>query len=743
MAINVTFNGSTIFKPGAYSKVEIDLGGGFPLSPAGIMAIIGEADRGRPASEEAEIKNNVFSPEQIPEIREKYGTGTLVDAAAFAFSPATDGAIPSGAQALYIIKTNQSDQASLDLAATYGTVRSREFGVGGNRVTYKNVLVAETPASEASSVSFDEVASLSAGNAFDLSINGGAQNTFTFPGGITSNADLASQLADGGNWSGGLPTGITITVSGSDGASIVTFTQDTLTTAHQLGWGRSFELAESSGTPLASMNLTAALIVPAVEPSATITLRQTRDLISEEESLGGNIIISAGVETSNGATAATIEVDDTDVILTITGGTDAGTVTLPKSSFAILADLVEAINLAAGWSAQIESALYNQLSPDVIDEVPAIGALSDSTINARPARLKKDAQDVQDFFEESGIAELIGTDPANVSETGLPDNLTETSLTGGTVGATSSANITDGLEQLTKVRVNFIVPLFSRDATDDIADSLTDSSSSYTIASIHQSVKTHLSLMATTKRRSERQAVLAIKESFDDSLTTAATIADFRSQLVIQDVRQVDSLGSIKFFQPHMLAVLLAGARSGSPVGTPMTNKFLNASGIRHTAQPISTAEEDIVQDFDPDTQFDEAIQGAITFLEAPQTGGFRVVVDNTTYNRDNNFVRNRANVQYAADILAFDLRAQLEAIFVGVKNVLNAVEVKSVVESIMATFLAQGITVSTDDAPNGFKELTVKIEGNIIRVSLVAKLVEGIDFILTEITVQRATSEA
>ena len=30
MAINVTFNGATIYKPGAYSEEIIDLGGGFP-----------------------------------------------------------------------------------------------------------------------------------------------------------------------------------------------------------------------------------------------------------------------------------------------------------------------------------------------------------------------------------------------------------------------------------------------------------------------------------------------------------------------------------------------------------------------------------------------------------------------------------------------------------------------------------------------------------------------------------------
>ena len=739
MAINVSFNGATIFKPGAYSKLNIDLGGGFPLSPAGIVAIIGESDQGRPAAAEADIKNNVFSPEQIPEIRAKYGTGNIVDASAFAFSPATDGAIPSGAQAMFIIKTNQSTRAILDLANTYGTVRAVEYGVGGNRVTYKSVLVAETAATVISSSTFDET-SIGGTDAFDLSINGVGVNTFTFSGAPANNAALVTQLGTAGQWSGGLPAAFTITVGGADGVSTLTISQDALATANQLGFGRDFELAESSGTPLATMNITPAVVLPVLEPSATITVRQTRDLLSESDVAGGNVIMSIG-NNDSGGTAATVTVDAVNIVIIATGGSNAGTTTFPKASYSTLSEVVEAINLTTGWSAQIESPLFDLLSSSVLDEVTTIGALSAS--GGKPARLKKDAQDVKDIFVASTIADLIGTGVGDVSDTGLPDALVETSLTGAIKGGTSAADFTAGLDLLTKVRVNTIIPLFSRDATADITDTLTDPVSAYTIAGIHQAVKTHLSLMATTKRRSERQAVLSVKESFTDSKNTAATIADFRSQLVIQDVRQNTSLGNIIWFQPWAFATLLAGARAGAPIGTPMTNKFLNASGIRHTAQPMSTAEEDIVQDFDPDTQFDDAIQNAITFMDAPQTGGFRVVVDNTTYNRDANFVRNRANVQYAADILAFDFRTQMDAIFIGVKNTLQAVEVKAVVESILATFLAQGITVSTDDAPNGFKELTVKIVGNVINVSLVAKLVEGIDFILSEITVQRATSEA
>jgi hypothetical protein len=234
-----------------------------------------------------------------------------------------------------------------------------------------------------------------------------------------------------------------------------------------------------------------------------------------------------------------------------------------------------------------------------------------------------------------------------------------------------------------------------------------------------------------------------MKDTYDNCKLAAQNLAYERVQLMIQDVRQTDSLGNIKWFQPYALAAMIAGSRGGAPIGEPLTFKFMNASGIRQTAQAMSTADQDIVNDFDPGLEFDDAIQNGITFLERPQSGGFRVVVDNTTYGVDGNWVKNRGNVMYAADVLAFDFRRQLENIYVGVKNTVKAEEVKSVAASILATYLAQGITVSTPDAPNGFKQLVVQINGNTINISVIVKLVEGIDFVLADITLQRVQSVA
>jgi hypothetical protein len=354
------------------------------------------------------------------------------------------------------------------------------------------------------------------------------------------------------------------------------------------------------------------------------------------------------------------------------------------------------------------------------------------------AAIKRDAYEVAQFFEASQIASI-----QSQVKLGLPSALIETALAGGAKGATLSAEIVEALAKFEKIRVNSVVPLFSRDASDDSADALTESGSTYTIAAIHQAVKTHLSLMSTTKKKSERQGYLSIKDTYSACKTVAMDMASSRVQMAIQDVRQIDGGGTIKWFQPWAGACLLAGARGGSPIGNPLTFKFFNMSGIRQTGQSMSTADADIVVDFDPDTQYDNAIQSGITFWERPQTGGFRLVLDNTTYGKDGNWVYNRAHVQYAADILAFDFRSQLENIYTGVKNTVSAAEIKSTCESILGTYLAQGITVSTADAKNGFKQLVVQVNGNTVNISVVVKLVEGIDFLLADITLQRAQTSA
>ena len=723
MAINVSFNGATLLKPGAYSKTNIDLSGGFALGPVGLIAIFGESTRGKSGAEETDVSKNVFRANQITDVRNKYGSGPLVDAMNFLFAPASDGAIPGGAQAVYVYKTNASVRASLVLASSFGTVRSLEYGIGGNTVTYKAVATSEVAPSAASSVAFN--AALVVAGSFTVRVNGGAAVTVPVVGAYVSQTTFAADVA---TWS--VP-GVAFAASGSTGASMLSIVMDADSMANQNGFGKSMELENSSADPLAWMEVSAGQVVSSVESAMTVTVKQTRDLLEEQDTLGGNIVLKAGYD--GVSSSASVEVSASQVILT------AGAIVtaFEKSAYSTLLQLVNAMNLTVGWKVSLGSTLYNSLPCSVLDEV-IVGAKSSDAATIKPARIKKDSQEVADMMASSSIVSIVSQ-----SSVGLMDASLETALSSGALGATSTASMTAALSAFEQIRVNSVVPLFSRDSSADVLDSLTDAASSYTIAGIHQSIKTHCQLMSTTKNRSERQGYLSLKASFASSLDVAALLADARLQLSIQDTKNNDSQGALKWFQPWSAACLAAGARAGSPVGTPLTFKYMNCSGIRHTAQAMSTPEEDIAIDFNPNAQYEQAISGGLTFMENPQSGGIRIVVDSTTYQKDSNWVYNRGNVLYAADVLAFDFRNQLENIFVGQKNNIQASEVKSVAASILATFLAQGITVSTAEAKNGYKKLDVTISGNVINITAIVVLVEGIDFILSDITITRVQSAA
>jgi len=951
MAINVTFNGATIYKPGAYSEEIIDLGGGFPLSPTGLVAIFGESVSGPPVSTITDFSTNFYTPDQLPALTSLYGSGPIVDACTFLFAPGADGALPGGAQQVYIYKTNNSTQASLALANNFGTLDSVLYGTSGNLITYQDVAVPAQPAQTTSTASFnltgapfDQIVSgsphlddalaieaqanaLAAYTSFEgetptpiaaildgqtlvpgvytessgafnlaasgpgtltlngagtyvflcsstlttgaggtptitlsggataanvywvvgssatinsgftgvfqgniiaqasitdtlggtvngsmialtaavtfsaatsvhaqassllgaagsfaalassaitntgasffygnvgtspgssvtlgggtivagagltlvLRINGAAtslDNTFTLPSGVVTRALLQSALSNGSNWSLGVPSGMTFTVSGaSDSAAFLNIAQSLAVNAQRNGFGQNFQLV--SGSLLAPVHILAGLYTSETEDMSVITINNTGTLMIESGAVGGTLVLDVGY-IGGSSVAPVVTVNATNMLLI---NNSVIQYTIPLANFTSLYALVQFINGSTGgnWAAALPSTLVGQLPTSSLDQVSNVGA--NSANGSLPAQIKDDAYSVVNFFSQSTNVALVQA--SGQGGRGLLDPQGPTYLAGGTLGGTQSADIVEALAKIQGVHVNSVVPLFSRDASQDILDLITDPSSNYTIDAIHQAVKTFLSLQATVKQKSECQGYLSLKDSYQNCKLQSQNLADARIQLVIQDQLETSSLGVLQWYLPWAGACLLAGARGGAPVGLPMTFKYFNTAGIRQTGQLLSTPESKIVIGFNPATQYDDAIQNGITFWEKPPQGGYRLVVDNTTYGRDANWVYNRGNVLYAADVIAYDFRQQLEDIYVGVKNTVSAAEVSQTCAAILTSYLAQGITVSTSDAANGYKQLVVQIVGNTINISVTVKLVEGIDFVLATITLQRASSAA
>jgi len=161
------------------------------------------------------------------------------------------------------------------------------------------------------------------------------------------------------------------------------------------------------------------------------------------------------------------------------------------SDYTTIGQLVEYINSIPLYSASVGSALNAVNMPTYV-----LDSQTNVNIKGTAANLKRDLQDVKDFFAGSGLVDFVPT-----ATGGLPTTLAKTFLSGGAKGGTTAAQVTSAFDALQKVRVNFIVPLFSRVATLDIAEGLTESSSTYTISGVLAALRSHCAQMSTVRGR--------------------------------------------------------------------------------------------------------------------------------------------------------------------------------------------------------------------------------------------------
>lgn len=418
-------------------------------------------------------------------------------------------------------------------------------------------------------------------------------------------------------------------------------------------------------------------------------------------------------------TASTLTINPTQIITTVTGGTTAA-LTLKKSQFNSLQQLADYLNSQPGYTVTVASG-QNSQPLSVMDTVSAQDAFT------APYTVLRNAADVAAFFAASALVDFTQTATA-----GVPAVLVKTFLAGGLLGATTNANIQACVDALSSLRINFLIPLFSRDATADITDGLTDAGSSYTIDSIHVAVRTHVAQNSTIKGRKERQGYVGYDGPYATAVTKGANLGAARVSLQFQRVDITDSLGDLYTAKPHMLALINAGMKAAAVVGLPNTFKLININGF-------STASND----FDPETQADDAISNNLTFLEKAPGGGFRFVLDNSTYGLDlNAWIYNRPSVQYAADTAAFAIRLNTET-FVGQRNSdVSPETIKNLLLSVMDGLRSSGIIVpDASSGGKGFKDLTVSFTGSVINTSVTLILVEGFEFVLNDIQVARAVS--
>lgn len=720
MAQRVTTSFVNTNRPGSYFDVQVK---STPVGVAssGNIVIIGEASGGAAAKgiDNANgdvLKDNFYTPDQLAAVQKKYISGPIVDAFRAIASPSSDANINGSANRIYIAKSNQGTQAQAVVALSYGTLKDKNWGIDGNKYSYQ---VSQSLPEVAPTINGAVILAFGAaldGTSFTVRQNGGAEVVVTLSNVAADHMNIATLVVE---LNALLPSGMSA-AAGSPANSLILL-MDADANANQKGWGKSFELVDSTPGDLAALGHAAGLTVSSQEPEIEIAINRQDTNVNESFLAAAEVAMEVGYD----GTTATMTITDTMLTTTVTGGSGAN-LSLNLSQYNTIADLAAYIASQTGYSASVTPA-STQTSPVKLDDVAAQGICS-TAASTKPGRIKKAAANFQKAMDQSAVLDWEADAAA-----GLPDVMASKSfLSGGTKGSTTAANIVSAMIDLEGINVNFVVPLFSRDASEDIADGLTESSSTYTIDAVNALTKSHVLKMSTPKIKKHRTAFLSFWGDYSDAKDKAGSLAHYRVSLAMQKTSQANSAGVIVNQLPWHTAAIAAGMQAAGFYKS-ITNKFANVISYQDPEGFDSGSPGDI----------EEALDAGLLFMEKAVVGS-KWVCDQTTYGIDTNFVYNSIQAVYGADLISLDLADSFQTAFVGQSLAdVDAATAISFLASKMDQYKKQKLIAASDDAPLGFKNAKVSINGPIMEVSVEIKLATAILFIPINIEISQVQSAA
>jgi len=261
------------------------------------------------------------------------------------------------------------------------------------------------------------------------------------------------------------------------------------------------------------------LLLSSSEYAASVNAANASSAVSESLIGDGAVVLKLGYNGGGTVTTASATVSGTTLTTSVSGG-NGSNLSVDLTKFNTIGDLVSYLNSQTGYSAAVGNALYGQnLLTYAASATSKVTVLDKATWGIASAngnlsgRIKKSAYALYKKIAENALLIQLG-DPAASASAGQPEVQSLMFLAGGTRGATTNARVQSAIDGLEKVRGNFAVTLFSRDATDDIAEGLTSSSSTYEIDDINAARRSHVLLMSTVKRRRNRQGFASKKTSF-------------------------------------------------------------------------------------------------------------------------------------------------------------------------------------------------------------------------------------
>lgn len=315
---------------------------------------------------------------------------------------------------------------------------------------------------------------------------------------------------------------------------------------------------------------------------------------------------------------ATITTTNSSVVLAAPAGTVVATLDL--NAYTTVQQLVDRINVVAGFSATVVDGNGAKPALNGLDTVTAISVKTTAYV------VTANLQAIVDWLNGTGEGYVTATRVVNAGTS--PAVIPFTYLSGGSDGVTTNNEWSNAFTALQGEDVQWVVPITSTPA-------------------IHAMAESHCSFMSNIARLERRCIVGGASGAADaDAIAAAKALNSDRASYTHLGFYDYDATGKLVLFEPYILAALLAGMFSGVNPGTALTNKTIKVRGLeRKLRNPTDT---------------DALILGGVLCVEDTPKG-FKVVKSITTWLTNTNYNRVEVSTGVACDFVSRNVRNALD----------------------------------------------------------------------------------
>lgn len=749
-ATTIFFNGRLISVPGSYSVVDASGLESVGLGAAGIVAVLGTGEGGKPVSAISEV--NDFIKLNTPEkVRNTFRSGNLREVGDMLFAPSTDPNINAGASEVVAMKVNPATQSSASFPNAYGPCLELASADYGEFTKQVNISIGNgTTKGKLLTIQFEDtiesIDDLGGDAIFQLTYVKPTNGWDTMvagidPGGIlfaTATRVLPNDTTIIGSWTGGDPAivvsddiadvGLPITIYGSVGSVL---TKETLllngtnpvtgTVLFDGVFGARIVGTIAGDVTISDSGGVQGTLSAGTDPMIGLTPGSTMYVSGGKVSAITSNIAGAGLALIGYSPTGSYQAefiaipDDATTVLSvgnyseiafmgviagalesITVSAEALRATTVQNTIQKLSDFVNAKKVGTdGFALTIVTGLL-AFNPSNLDITTGAGGVSNALSPATPSYYA-DLWGMIDWINNN--SQYVTASAGTGAIGGAPTNtVSPVYLSGGSEGTALFSHWQAALNLLKKIRVNTVLAL-----TGDPA--------------VHAACDSHCAYMGGIGR-SERDHFAGLMNT---GLTDIPSKNEIKSQIInlnsrhtrafAQAIERYNTAGERQEFMPYFQAAIAAGMQAGSPIGQSLTHKYATVLSLRQhsTWNPVDDAEE--------------MIQAGLCFMENIDGVGRRVVRNVTTHLSTSNICYTEGSVNEAVNFAVYNFRTNMEA-YVGARGFAGTIAAaKSAAISTLGLEISEGMITT-------YRSLTVELVLDVLEVGVEISPILPINFV-------------